>query len=331
MDVISRHPFFGRLLTYLFIVLLILGGYLYGKERGATINTRAVQACHTSLNLLDQSLDCEKVEDAKLKVTTLETEINDEINRARDEHHISRAAVFYRDLTTRRWFGVNADAEFYPASLAKLPLAMVYFKAADIEPTIFDQELPLTIAPGFSNNGQRVMSDSPLEIGKKYTTRSLVEDMLIYSDNRPIGPLSQFMHQDIWHKVYSDLGIRKQMDTGEEVWSVTPRITALIFRSLYNASYLDPEASQDLLKLMTQARYVKGLVAGVDQSVLVAHKFGEATMVNDDGTTTPVLHDCGIIYKPEKPYILCVMTEGRDFEELERIIAKISSIVYKEQ
>ena len=62
----------------------------------------------------------------------------------------------------------------------------------------------------------------------------------------------------------------------------------------------------------------------------MAHKFGENTDI-DLTTGTQVdkeLHDCGIVYVPQKPYLLCVMTRGQDFNSLTNVISSISKIVY---
>jgi beta-lactamase class A len=67
------------------------------------------------------------------------------------------------------------------------------------------------------------------------------------------------------------------------------------------------------------------LVAGVPAGIPVAHKFGETGQVGGERQ----LHDCGIVYYPNSPYILCIMTRGNNFEELPNIIKQISSEVYK--
>ncbi len=74
------------------------------------------------------------------------------------------------------------------------------------------------------------------------------------------------------------------------------------------------------------------VVAGVPSTVDVAHKFGERTTLASDteSTETKQLHDCGIVYFPENPYLLCVMTRGTDFKVLEGIISDISRMVYEE-
>jgi len=57
--------------------------------------------------------------------------------------NIIRASVFYRDLTTRRWFGIDDTANFYGASLLKLPLSIIYYKFAEVAPDILLQKFSL--------------------------------------------------------------------------------------------------------------------------------------------------------------------------------------------
>jgi hypothetical protein len=58
--------------------------------------------------------------------------------------------------------------------------------------------------------------------------------------------------------------------------------------------------------------------------MVVAHKFGE--MSAPDGTVQ--LNDCGIVYKPDQPYLICVMTKGTNYDSLVTVISHISNMVY---
>lgn len=40
-------------------------------------------------------------------------------------------------------------------------------------------------------------------------------------------------------------------------------------------------------------------------------------------------HDCGIVYYPENPYILCVMTQGFSLSEANAVIANLSRVTYE--
>jgi len=97
---------------------------------------------------------------------------------------------------------------------------------------------------------------------------------------------------------------------------------------LYNASYLNKELSEKALQYLSEVDFKQGLVSGVPQGIVVAHKFGEKVF----GSSAEIkqLHDCGIVYYPRHPYLLCVMTRGASFEYLDDTIRQISSLVYQE-
>jgi hypothetical protein len=43
------------------------------------------------------------------------------------------------------------------------------------------------------------------------------------------------------------------------------------------------------------------------------------------------MHDCGIVYYPYRPYLLCVMTKGSgEIKSLETVIQDVSKMVYEE-
>ena len=83
--------------------------------------------------------------------------------------------------------------------------------------------------------------------------------------------------------------------------------------------------SEKLLSILSKTEYKGGLVAGVPDNIIVSHKFGER-VIGD----VYQLHDCGIVYYPNNPYLLCVMTKGTEFTKLEKVIQDISGMVYQD-
>ena len=84
--------------------------------------------------------------------------------------------------------------------------------------------------------------------------------------------------------------------------------------------------SEKALSILSKSNFVYGLRGDIPEKIKIAHKFGERWF--DNGSEVQ-LHDCGIVYYPENPYFLCVMTKGNNESQLKSVIKNISSIVYQ--
>jgi beta-lactamase class A len=152
-----------------------------------------------------------------------------------------------------------------------------------------------------------------------------MERMIIYSDNEAVDLLFATLGATAPDSVFRDLQVVSSKDNlNDNVISV--KDYSSFFRILYNASYLNKQYSEKALHLLSKVTYKDGLVAGVPNGITVSHKFGERP---GRGQFAFQLHDCGIVYYPNAPYLLCVMTRGNDNKILSSIIAEISTMVYQ--
>lgn len=234
-------------------------------------------------------------------------------------------AVYFRDLNNGPWFGINPSTTFTPASLMKVPLMIAYYKQAESDPAILQNKI--VFRSNDQNFPQNIVTGEELIIGKEYTVEELIDFMIINSDNEAMFNLLDDFDQEKLDKVYLDLGIIvPDLRTPEDFMSVTEY--ASFFRILYNAAYLNEYYSEKSLNLLSRTKFFDGLVAGVPFGTKVSHKFGERKN-NDLETASKQLHECGIIYFPNHPYLLCVMTRGDDFEKMSSFIADVSRLVYR--
>jgi hypothetical protein len=95
---------------------------------------------------------------------------------------------------------------------------------------------------------------------------------------------------------------------------------------LYNASYLNKANSEFALSLLSKIDFKNWLPAWVPENIKVAHKFWEFSI---NGTQKQI-HDCWIIYYPNHPYLLCVMTRWTEYAKLESTLSQISKLVFTE-
>lgn len=245
------------------------------------------------------------------------------IDERKESGTITDASIYFRDLNNGPWFGINESEKFYPASLLKVPLAMWYYWKADSDPSILDQAIEFTGPRGISL--VQYPPQVQLEEGKTYTIEALLQYMLQESDNDAAAILAQYAGSDQTVEVYKDLGVDPKQQSVEQPINV--HTYASFFRILYNATYLRRSLSEHMLSIMSHSSFVDGIVAGVPQGVVVSHKFGEKVV--DEGLKLYQLHDCGIVYAGENPYILCVMTQGHDYGQLASFMRDVSQAVYQ--
>ncbi|HYD56760.1 MAG TPA: serine hydrolase [Burkholderiales bacterium] len=242
------------------------------------------------------------------------------------------AGIHFRDLRGGPVWGISESINFAPASLLKLPLVMAYLSLAESTPGLMEREMVFDAArlARYDKLQQSERAASELQAGQRYKLEELARRAIIYSDNVAYYLLVDYINVDVPDgtafvtRTFQELGVIDPRSIREE--TVTARIYAALFRLLYNVSYLNAESSERLLGWLVEARFGKGLIAGLPSGTVVANKYGEREL--PDGTAH--LHDCGIVYFPGNPYLLCVMTKGKSWDELGRIIATVSGRVWKE-
>lgn len=248
------------------------------------------------------------------------------VRQAVSRGDITHASVYFRDLNNGPWFGINEREEFRPASLLKVPLMMSYYKLAETNPGILGKRLKFE-----KEYIETLQFDSVVppaksaEVGKTYSIEELIDLAILYSDNQATGLLLQNLSEDQLRSTYRDLHIEDLLGPSSNGLVNIKEYTGF-FRILYNSSYLSRSYSEKALDKLTQATYQDGLSAGVPGEIKVAHKFGESRTVDGEFQ----FHDCGIVYHPDKPYLICVMTRGSDLARLQKIIASVSEAVYQE-
>ncbi len=287
--------------------------------------------CNKKYSLLRSDLDCTTANDDYERVQKIQEDLNAYVDEQKIAGNISRASIYFRDLSSRRWASIEKKAQYAPGSLLKTPLAIAYYKLSEIEPQILSEEYTYSPTSENTNDLENYKPADQLVAGQKYTVDELIGRMIMYSDNEATVLLNTSIDQTFLRKVLSDLGIHLPTTGGSEQNFITTESYSAILRSLYLSSYLNIDNSQKLLTLLSQTSFSQGIASGVPHNINIAHKFGERKSIdqNDSSKISAELHDCGIVYSPEKPYILCVMTEGTSYDYLPEVLSKISKIVYE--
>lgn len=261
--------------------------------------------------------------------TLLTKELQSIIDANKTNGAISKASVYFTDLKTGAWANVFGAEQFYPSSLGKIPIMIAYYQEAESNPNTLEKELVYPAGATDLNAMQDIKPQQAIVPGHTYTAEQLIEYMIKYSDNNATALLDSAINPDTLNRVYGDLGIPSVSNVNAaNADFITAHQVSTMFRVLYNGTYLSRNYSEQALKLLSQASFVQGLVAGVASSTVVAHKLGLVGI--GDGAVSPEheLHDCGIVYGKD-PYLMCVMTRGTaPLTQLESIIAQLSKSTY---
>ena len=266
---------------------------------------------------------------SKKAYASLKSSIKDIIDIKIKDKEITNASIYFRDLQNGPTFGINEYEKFSPASLLKLPLLITYLNLQDDNPNLLQTQI------GFDNVEDSLEQYFPSKISATQNTPYKIQDLLSYmiqySDNNSYYALREYLkvidpRKDLLQQTFIDLGIIDPKDFTDQTISV--KAYSSIFIQLYYNSFLtNNKLSEEALDMLAKSDFDKGIVQGLPVGIQVAHKFGER---EDLPNGEKQLHDCGIVYYSNNPYLLCVMTRGKDFDKLSSFIGLISEMVYKE-
>lgn len=246
--------------------------------------------------------------------------IMDAIQRQQQLGKVGSVSVYLRKLSDGSWITINGDEQYAPGSLMKIAILISYLKNSENAPAILNHQLLFTKHQ--ENMPDQNFIEEELMPGKKYTISELLSRMIINSDNEATALLSAHLDVSVFKKLFTDLNLTEP-NTTQKDYFINVSDCAKFLRILYNSSYLNYNLSQYALELLTKSKFNKGLTKVIPGEVKVAHKFGESGDKNN-----VQLHEEGIVYVNNNPYLLVVMTKGKDFGKLSECIASLSSAVY---
>lgn len=236
---------------------------------------------------------------------------------AKYEKDGNRIGVYFEFLNTGANVSINQDARFWPASLSKMPTIFVVMKRIEEGEWNLSDELVL-----FEEDKDERFGDLYKKpVGTRFTIEELIKETLINSDNTSHKILVRNLDSEEYNNMFSSLGMEELFN---EEYNVNAKEYSRIFRSLYNASYLNRNNSQQILKWLSETKFSEFLNSGFPESVKFSHKIGEEFK-------EVVFLDSGIIYIPNRPCLITVMVEVEDgggVERAKQIMSELSKTAY---
>ncbi len=222
-------------------------------------------------------------------------------------------AVFFEYLPTGVTIGINEKNVFPPASLVKVPLAMAFYNG--VEDRGINENKIITIQnKDLDNKFGTLWEKGP---GYKISLKDVVKIMLQESDNTAYNIMANNIEDRDFADIYNGLDLEYD-EKGKFI--ITAKGYSSILASLYFSAILNYAHSNMLLDYLAHTNFNDQLVAGIPKNIKVSHKIG----AND---ALGIYQDCGIVYLPKRPYILCMISSSSHEEATQRMV-NTSKMVY---
>ncbi len=236
--------------------------------------------------------------------------------------NISAASVYIREFNEGQWCSIHPENTFHPASLMKVLLLLTHLKTAESSPDYLLKKIRFDLPDTVKINTQFYSSSSLIQ-GQSYTMHELLYFRAAESDNYATKILWDCADGAKIQQLVEALGF-PPLKGKEEDFVVTAAIYSNLFKIIYNASYLSPEYSEYAADLLSNCSFKGGLSSGFPASISKWHKYGEW---ENQGFESE-LHDSGIVEVDGRPFLITVMTRGKNIEKLSASIKRIAQISY---
>lgn len=294
------------IIVFLLIVNLAMLGYIiYLKKVNPQFDNR-YPLIDISRNFISQEHYLTNIQPLREKMKAMS-----------EEFGIDSVSIYIEYLNTGANISINPENYVWPASLTKVPLAMAVVKKIEKGDWEFYNELVLLQGDRDSKSGDSKNPLSEYPIGTRFTIEKLLEELLVKSDNTAYYVLLRNLHQDDLKEVIQAMGLESLFtDEGK----VSAKEYSRILRSLYTASFLSRENSERILKWLDDSKFDEFLSRGIEDDIPFPHKYGEHIALN-------AYSDSGIVYIPNRPYVISVMVQGESEKPYEEERERVASFM----
>lgn len=223
--------------------------------------------------------------------TPLRDQLENYLN-AQSDYQIS---LYFEYLHTGSFIWLNQQLRTPPASLTKVPVAMVMYKEIEQGKRSLSDEHILTAA----DKDPRWGSLHQQPVGTPLTWQHLIEASLQNSDNTAHKILYDTITTESAQSFAQSVGATELFDKNG---NTSVREIGRLFRSLYTASYLNRAHSQQILQYLQSSSYDQLLKYQSPHSI--ASKYG--IDINQG-----VYNEAGIVYLPHSPYLIAVLIQSK--------------------
>jgi len=229
--------------------------------------------------------------------------------------------VYFYDLDNNVSVYFNKYKVLAPASIAKLPVAILTLKDAEEGKVNLKENVEIEWSD-WANPSNKLTA---WNVGDKYKISDLIQYLIVDSDNTSWLKLENLQGgvDEVNKRTREELGLnpffrQPHQSTAEEIGKV--------FKGIYNQEYLSERHNKILLNhlLNTSPLTQDGILEKLPEDIKVAHKTGQIPDPEYD-----VWNDAAIVYTEDADYVLVVINEFIQLEDARPKIQNLSKEIYK--
>ena len=239
------------------------------------------------------------------------------------------ASVYVENLRDGASFGINEKKGFLPASLNKIPVAMLIMRRIEKGELNFDTMIEIKESDKSDTFGSLYKTNE-----KHLPLRLLLEKMLNESDNTAFNALKNYIDQkdlnfflnylNYYNRDASILYSVNYNYSQNKNELINTKSVYNIFSTLYLSTLLDTKDSEYILSLLTGTVFDIKKIANLPDDVIVAQKFGAEYTGN-----IKQFHSCGIMYINRSRIFYCIMTKDLEQKDAVSAIDYTVRLIYK--
>lgn len=295
----KTHIRYVRIVCAVLVIAVITGFcvYMLGKSAGKR-DAKADSKGSSSYSYPDVSFEDSKSEQ---KLSGDLTALKDAMN-AKIADYGGEWSVYLKNMNTGEFFCIN-DRDFYPASMIKLfAMGACYQQIQDGKISESDWYNTIYSMAALSNNNS--FNQMIWTIGKDYLTKWC----------KSCG----YTRTAQYHGLFpSDNG--EGLETSDKKNVTCASDVGHMLESIYNGECVSKQASEKMLKILTEQHYRNKIPMGIPYGPKIANKTGD---------TDDVSHDAAIVYSGGADYVLVIMCDypqhaalqGHRFIELSKTV-----------
>jgi beta-lactamase class A len=250
-------------------------------------------------------------------------------------------AVALHDVESGAELHYEADRWFHAASTIKVAILLAVYGEIDRGHLAPQSRLHVRnrFLSAYDGSPFRVLADRDADssvhaaIGKTMRVNELALHMIATSSNLATNLLLDLIGLEAVQRTIDRFGLtgldvrRGVEDEKAYEHGIVNRVTANglvgLLRLIAEERAFTPELSHEMLDILHQQEFKKGIPARLPREVRVAHKTGDISTV---------AHDAGVVYAPgRKPYVVAILTEwNAEAGSRSPTIASISHAVYEQ-